>query len=108
MIILAFSQTSLCSECNCHLSRLSLFHVFTPDEDRDIGFGDWGGDGLAAVVVNARAIVGPAAFILGEIGLPFRHVGFCHRTDQILRPKHILIFLLQSLWVAMAVAQESM
>ena len=46
MIILAFSQTSLCSECNCHLSRLSLFHVFTPDEDRDVGFGDGGDDGL--------------------------------------------------------------
>ena len=46
MIILAFSQTSLCSDSNCHLSRLSLFHVFTPDEDRDVGFGDGGDDGL--------------------------------------------------------------
>ena len=39
-----------------------------PDEDRDVSFGDRGSDSLTTVVVDARAIVGPAAFILGEVG----------------------------------------
>ena len=68
--------------------------LLASDEDGDVGFGDGGDDGLTTIVVDACSGVGPACFVLREIGIPFLYIRFGNGTDEILWTKHILVFLL--------------
>ena len=56
--------------------------------------------------MDACACVGPAAFVLGKIGLPFLHVRFGNVTDEVLRTKHILVFLLQGFGIICEVEHQ--
>ena len=53
-----------------------------PAEYGDGGFVYGGGDGLAAVVVLASAVVAPAAFALGKVGLPLGYSRLGDGTDE--------------------------
>ena len=63
--------------------------LLTSDENRDTGFGDGGGDGLTALVMDTRSGVGPACLVLREIGLPFGYTRLSDRTDEVFGAKHI-------------------
>ena len=71
-----------------------LVEMTFSDENGDAGFGDGGGDGLTTVVVDACSGVGPACFVLREIGLPFLYIRFGNGTDEVLRTKHVFGLLL--------------
>lgn len=79
------------------LARLFLYRseLSVANEDGDMRLVNTGGDGLPAIVVLPRSVVGPTALVLGQVSIPLGNTRFSDRTNQILRTEHILVFLLE-------------
>ena len=88
LIVGHLDRTPVCGEISpCTSLRFPL--LLTSDENRDMGFGDGGGDGLTALVMDARSGVGPACLVLREIGLPFGYTRLGDGADEVFGAKHI-------------------
>ena len=79
------------------LARLFLYRseLSVANEDGDMRLVNTGSDGLSAIVVLPRSVVGPTALVLGQVSIPLGDSRLRDRTNQILWTEHILVFLLE-------------
>ena len=82
--------------------------MLLPYEDGDVGFIDFGGDGLATGVMLTRAIVAPATFVLGQIGLPLGDARFRDRTDEQSDCHMMFVYGMQDPWTGNRIPDDKL
>ena len=100
-VLANLAETAKLARLFCIVTELSV-----ANEDGDMRLVNTGSDGLPAIVVLPRAVVGPALLVLRQIRAPLGDIGFRHRTDEQRWSEHVFVLLLQGLGIVGKVENE--